>query len=774
MKYFCILTFLAFLFTVQMSAQEGRYELKGTISTKDQIAVPAATITLRRDTTERAFTGAISQADGSYALEVATPGTYFVEIRCIGYKTLRQSLIIDQPFTQYDFVLSENVEELSEVVVIAKHTRLKPNGTIRVEFKGNPITRGKSMAEALRFVQGVEVNGNNLFINGKEDNQIILNGQTITLQQLNTIPTSMIDHIDVIPNPGVSMGSNIKGGIILVTLRVQEGTLGSISLPLQFDRLGLVDVIPTLFFQHQRGSVTFYNTLRGGAGRYTTKYERQDKYMGSSPHTIQTITETQQKDYAVVDNFGVQYQINAQHRIGLFGGVSYDTPNSTTEDNVVGKDNTLKQRNKYQSLNLNGGLSYNARINIFEGANISSTMSYSRMQNNSENHYILDKEDIALADNNTHYLQINPRVSVQFAGAHSFISGINYAYALDQNRTGGIENEKLKALSKRQFSISGFDFAPFVEYSKMFGERLFLQAGLHYQNTVMQYQDLLLPDRSYRVSNQGFYPNILLQYMISAERSSGIAFAYRRFFSLPNYGYYSPIATYQTENLYSIGNQKLKQETFDEAELTYYINRDWNVTYRMRYGRDIVQIMTHPDESRPNLFYTQPENIGTLLYHYLSFSFNKSLFSFWHTNNVLYLRHNQEEMPERSVRNFLLGGTSTHQFSLSNNWGVTVAFSGQTAQQKLGYHLGATFALDAGCYFSLLTDKLQVSLLASNIVYGKESLTIQHPNAEMVRYNLSPRTRLKLTLSYAFSLGDQIKKARTESAATISLDKPIL
>lgn len=60
------------------------------------------------------------------------------------------------------------------------------------------------------------------------------------------------------------------------------------------------------------------------------------------------------------------------------------------------------------------------------------------------------------------------------------------------------------------------------------------------------------------------------------------------------------------------------------------------------------------------------------------------------------------------------------------------------------------------------------------IVYGRESLTIQHPNAELVRYNLSPRTRLKLTLSYAFSLGDQIKRARTESAATISLDKPIL
>lgn len=218
MKYFCILI-LAFLFTIQMSAQEGRYELKGTISTKDQIELPAATITLQRDTTDRAFTGAISQADGSYTLEVVTPGTYFVEIRCIGYKTLRRTLIIYQPATQYNFELSENPEELSELEVMAKYTRLSPGGATRVEFKGNPITRGKSMAEALRFVRGVEVFGDNLLINGDEESLIVLNGEPITLQQLNAILPSMIDHIDVIPSRVVPMACKIKGGAILVTLR---------------------------------------------------------------------------------------------------------------------------------------------------------------------------------------------------------------------------------------------------------------------------------------------------------------------------------------------------------------------------------------------------------------------------------------------------------------------------------------------------------------------------------------------------------------------------
>lgn len=45
---------------------------------------------------------------------------------------------------------------------------------------------------------------------------------------------------------------------------------------------------------------------------------------------------------------------------------------------------------------------------------------------------------------------------------------------------------------------------------------------------------------------------------------------------------------------------------------------------------------------------------------------------------------------------------------------------------------------------------------------------------EQLRLNLSPRRRLVLTISYAFSAGDQVKPVRTESAATLSVEKPVL
>ena len=51
--------------------------------------------------------------------------------------------------------------------------------------------------------------------------------------------------------------------------------------------------------------------------------------------------------------------------------------------------------------------------------------------------------------------------------------------------------------------------------------------------------------------------------------------------------------------------------------VNYFLNRDWQFTYRVRYGRNIIQIMTYKDETAPDLYYTQPSNVGTVSYTHL-------------------------------------------------------------------------------------------------------------------------------------------------------------
>lgn len=757
-------------------AQEGiTYELKGTISANGGEPIVGATITLRRDSTATILTGAVSNTYGDYTLRVPVYGTYVLEIRNVGYKTLWQEVMIDQSITQYDFTLEENIIELSEVAVVAGYTKLKSNGNIRVQIKGNPVAKGKSMSEALRFVPSVEVSGNQLLLNGKEDNLIYIGDQQITLQQLNSIPTSMIDHIEVVPNPGVSLGKHIKGGIIYITLRAETGLLGSVSLPMQFDQNGFVDAMPSLFLQYSKASVSLYNALRGGIGYYTTHYERQDKYQREASSLVTTMSESKKRDYALLDNFGVKYQINKQHTLGCFGGVMYDHPKEETIHQDGTGQTLLTQGDNVSSLNLNLGVSYAARLSLCEGMTINSSLSYSHSQNNGSTRYSTNEGELARSQSKTHYLSFHPKASLTFGGGNQISGGISYNHALDDNKTAGLNSSTLSQIINRQFTISGFDLSPYIEYSKMLSQHLYLQAGLRYQITVMQYRDMLNPQNDYTMPNYGFYPNLLLQYMLNPEKASGIALSYRHFFSLPNYGYYSPIATYQTKNLYSIGNQRLKQETFDEAEVNYYLNRDWQFTYRVRYGRDIIQIMTYRDESTPNLFYTQPNNVGSRWSHYASATFNKTLFPFWRTNNILYLHYDREQMPRLSVQSFSVGGTSTHQFTITKMVGLSVAFRGETAQQKLGYTLGGRYGLDLGCYASLLNNRLQLSLSLGNLLHSRDKLTMRMGDAtELLRIDLSPRRRLSLTISYTFSAGDKIKPVRTESAETISIERPTL
>ena len=94
----------------------------------------------------------------------------------------------------------------------------------------------------------------------------------------------------------------------------------------------------------------------------------------------------------------------------------------------------------------------------------------------------------------------------------------------------------------------------------MIGQRAFVQVGLTYQLTDMQYSDYINRIASIKNRYSGLYPNVQLQYMLNPKKQSGISIAYRRDYSLPNYGYYSPVAVYQNEKLYSIGNQNLKEE----------------------------------------------------------------------------------------------------------------------------------------------------------------------------------------------------------------------
>lgn len=86
MKKFLFITLLVAI-SLLARGQESSCELKGTITSAGGEAITGATITLQSDTTATTLTGAVSNAQGAYALQLLACGTYLLEVRCIGYKT---------------------------------------------------------------------------------------------------------------------------------------------------------------------------------------------------------------------------------------------------------------------------------------------------------------------------------------------------------------------------------------------------------------------------------------------------------------------------------------------------------------------------------------------------------------------------------------------------------------------------------------------------------------------------------------------------------------
>lgn len=308
----------------------------------------------------------------------------------------------------------------------------------------------------------------------------------------------------------------------------------------------------------------------------------------------------------------------------------------------------------------------------------------------------------------------------------------------------------------------------------MLGQRAFIQIGLTYQSTLMRYNDYLNKALTLRKHYSGLYPNLQLQYMLNPEKQSGISLAYRRDYSLPNYGYYSPIAVYQNEQLYSIGNQHLKQETFHTLEVNYYINPRWVLTYRLRNGADIIQLLTHRDPTQADLVYTRPENSGTSLQHYASLAYTASLGRFWQTNNRVFLRHNTETSPSRSISSAWFGWSATQQFRLSKTMGITLSAAGQTGERHLSHETGLRYNIDAGLYLSLMNNRLQINIGTLNLLHNRELMRIKTDYAELERRDLSPRRRLKLGLTWNFSAGDKIKRSGARTVSSPSRDTPTL
>lgn len=770
MKVLNILTYLLIISSFSLTAQtQTSFVVQGRIVSVKNEPLEFATVALFATPSDSLVIGASSDENGKFQLQTLFSGSYKIKISSIGYLPFEKEITIKRNEDLGRIVLEENVTELSEITVMAHYTNRKLDGSFVTKIKGNPITKGKSVAQLLPFLPGLEVNNSDLKINGREGTIIFLGNRQISFQELNAIPTNLIERIEIIPMLGSEYGVNTNGGALRVYLREESGLMGSLSPNLQFDKDGLVESALSSSTMYRKGKFSLLNTLKAGYGRYTTNLHRIDE---NNNGIIDTRIKTINKENAIFDNLTLGYDFNKNHQLQLYGGVLL---NNKTVDNIssVTKPDasTLKQYSEPQLTNYSGGLYYKHVIDENK-SDVLLHIGYVRQESESSIDYNETINQKRLS--NTDYISIDPRLNLNLKGKKQLKVGLLFNYLNDNNKSEGINLVNLDKITPNEYTISGADYGIWADYSQFLGDKFYLNAGVRYQGDKLNYTDFINPKANYNITYNGIYPTFKFQGILNQKKMSGFSLTYRHYFSLPNYGYYSPVVNYQSENFYSQGNPKLSKESFDLIELAYFINRKLTLTYQFNYGRNLIYILTYQDQDNPNIYFTMPENIGKRYRNRLIFNANLTPLKFWKSNNTITLGYNKEKGNNQAIDNTYAMFRSQNQFELSKNMGLTVNVNSATKQEMLNMTVMPTYRMSVGVFASFLKNNLWANLELSNLLHSNDEIRIKHPNFETVRTDLSHLSRLQLSISWTFNSGKKIRKIEQNSISMPNKETPIL
>ncbi len=203
-------------------------EIRGVVmDTAANKPVGGASISVRTKRDSALVAGAIGSPDGTFRIQGLRPGVYNVRVKSIGYGAVYSEVTIapNAPPSNLSFKLKHVAVELAEVEV-------KADRTVMVEADRNAY-RAKEIApsatnahDVLEHIPSVMIDGEGkISLRGNENVAIQINGRPAPIRGtqltsfLKGLPSSIVEKIEVIPNPSAKYDPEGMAGIINIQLK---------------------------------------------------------------------------------------------------------------------------------------------------------------------------------------------------------------------------------------------------------------------------------------------------------------------------------------------------------------------------------------------------------------------------------------------------------------------------------------------------------------------------------------------------------------------------
>ncbi|MEO8564443.1 MAG: TonB-dependent receptor [bacterium] len=348
LSFLLLLLVLCASSTLSAQSPAGGVTLFGTVhDAQTKAALSYLSLHLQTEKDSAFVGGRLTNESGEFTFAALKKGAYVLVVRSIGYRPLRQRVLVGELSAFLDLgtltMTREAPQTLDEVVVSASADGRSASMEKQTFTVADNISQaGGSVLQAMSTVPGVSIGQDGkVLVRGSDKVVVLIDGKQTALtgfgsqSGLDNLPSSALERIEIINNPSAKFDANASAGIINLVFKKQEqdglnGKLGLMggagalwvqreNLPTirpQFQRTPKFN--PSLSLNYRKGAT---NTFVQGDWLYSptlNKNEFSTRTYDDGSVIHQQVKRNRRTDYATL-NAGVDHAIGERNTVSVSG-----------------------------------------------------------------------------------------------------------------------------------------------------------------------------------------------------------------------------------------------------------------------------------------------------------------------------------------------------------------------------------------------------------------------------------------------------------------------
>jgi hypothetical protein len=788
-----------FIFLSFVSFQANSQTITGYLTDKSGIPIAYGQAMLRSSSDSSLLKGEIADESGKFSFENIKAGTYFIEIRAMGYEKFKtENFTIDQSQSTLELgkiSISPSATSLQEVKVTAEKPfieRLTDRTVVNIE--NSPIHTGSSISEVMEKLPGVQVNQDGIIsLKGKQSVTVMIDGKPTGISgqdlgnMLKGMSSSNIQKIEIITNPSAKFDAAGNAGVINIIMKKNKmpGTNGSISSGYGQGRYAKTNSSISLSHKNARYNIFMNYGFSYRKGFNNLILTRNFFYNDTLNTTFETNNYITFPFKTHTPRLGADFYLSPKTTISVLGTsvINSFRPGAQNHTDILnGKGEKLSS---YDFTNQSKASWYNYAFNAqirhsydTTGREITADLDYASYSNNADQLFTTTNKD-----GEGNFIDRSILIGDQDGSLTIYSAKTDYTQPLKNKAKleAGLKSSYVEANNDIKFynsadGINTFDTsrsshfiyseninAAYINLNKDF-KKLSVQFGLRAENTQAKGRQVL-NNQTFNRNYLQVFPSVFFDYKFNEKHSINANVGRR--IDRPAYEQMNPFRRMIDATTFAQGNPYLLPQISYNAELTYGFNNSFFITGGYSLTTDnITDVLIQDSEKKVTV--QTIVNLYRFNYYNVNLTYSKRIAKWWNTNTSLLSYYG---IYTGTINNFTINqGDPSFYLNTSNSFSIVEGLSMEcnfiyNHKNLYGVTLmKSNYNLSLGLQKSLFNKKGSFTINVSDLLWKAYPSGITH-FGNVNEYWLAKRDTRVVNANFTYRFGKgQVKARRTTGA----------